>query len=854
MPLLTFRSEVNVSSIFVHPPTPDKEKGGFDVGATNDTSVKSGSKTPSPLGSPGEESKTTTRVVPVLGSSPTTTAKPLHVLPEVRSPPKAMISLAAEKLMVQRKPRRAGMFGFTEMPSSSGSSAASSRAGSRTSSPTRDPSPLPASRGPSSLGNPIPRRSALRTRSETNLPTLAKTSPSRLSQPPQPTSRRKRENGLKLDFTGIIPVANQAEEETRSSVVTSPYPSTLKYKKSGEILKPALKYGGPLAANGTPLEGPRTDCDPSSPAGGVFGSKSCPTTPSCPKYVHFDAQLEHIKLFLQDQKPKVVSRAGSPTAEYTTSEGEEYPFPSTDTEEEREASRVLQIKLPNFPTSHVPGTELYLESLFLDDDRKALRGMLICKNISFQKWVAVRFTTDFWQTTSEVTATFKDSVKGGTYDRFQFVIKLADMLARIEEKTMFLAIRYNTDGREIWDSNGGQNYQVLFEKVAAKQPETVPKRKNTASIQPGMGQAVGGRTSQWSVTGGNADDRLADLRARLSLLTAEDDEANRPIPLSPRADRSFGFKPPRRAPAKTSPTSQPTFSSDSNRSNDLPSAGPALAARYDFGSALKTARKSSPPGQKKDLPDVQTGLLKFGKVNNGHAATEFYTPKLTMPQGTDPTSPSQAFFSPTVSREVKAVPNNPPSMSRPAVPHRFATDSSVATLRTAARGPTIASAIASKQPSPPLVEVTENSPPPLLRRASTDTLPSDSPQSPEEVSLPRWPASEVKPDAMSSHYSSLLEQFCWGGTNLQTPLDPPPKKVHSTSSLDAYFAEARQPAWGAMSASNSPAETPRPMSLTLPPPTGYFQNNSPEEQGESQRYVDMRDGMMRRVSPSSVVC
>jgi hypothetical protein len=371
---------------------------------------------------------------------------------------------------------------------------------------------------------------------------------------------------------------------------------------------------------------------------------------------------------LHDQKPQVVSRAGSPEGHYTTSEGEEYPFPPTD--EEKDEAKVLQIKLPNFPTSHPPDSELYLESLFLDDDRKSLKGLIACKNLSFQKWVAVRFTLDWWQTTSEVTASHKDSVKGGLYDRFQFTVKLSDILQKIEEKTLFLAIRYSTDGREIWDSNGGSNYQVNFEKVSPAPRATAGVRTRTG-IEPGMGKAVGGRTSQWSVNGGNSDDRLADLRAKLSRLTGEDSDSPAFAPATRDRGNSFAYV-PKKFPnglGSASGSPQRSFSAMEGGSSvgDLPVAGPALAARYDFGTALKSTtggrrNSNSPSGiNKVDLPEVRTGLLQFNagagaRTNYGHAASDFYSPRFSPNVHVDtplPAPSSDYFFSPPSSSPAK---------------------------------------------------------------------------------------------------------------------------------------------------------------------------------------------------------
>ena len=663
------RSRAHISSIFVHPPTPERETpppNTAELATTAENSVFS--DTP-PVA-------TTSFVLPdepVASSSRTSTspaslkasAAPIQVLPEVRSPPRRTLALAADSLAVARgRGRRPKLFGFTEISDSS-SSANSSRQGS----PDRDLTPtqhfpvssvkVPPPRASLSdaSGPPLrlPGKMLSRTVSETALPVMAsKTATSPVFQPPRP----KRGNGLKLDFTGIIPVAN--EDGMHMADVTSPYSSRLIRKKSGEILKPALKYAGPLGPNGTPLRQPQAPEAPNAaPADGFsrmrFESKSLPATPSCPKYVHFDTQLERVKLFLHDQKPQVVSRDVSPTAEYTTSEGEEYPFPSTD-DEDGPARKVLQIKLPNFPAAPPPSSELYLESLFLEEDRRALKGIVMVKNLAFHKWVAARFTLDFWQTTSEVSAQHKESVRGGTYDRFTFVIKLHDVLDRITEKTLFVALRYHTENREIWDSNRGQNYQVLFEKADPPSTTLSPKRANS-TIQPGMGKAIGGRTSQWRVTGGGqSDDRLADLRAKLSHLTGGDPSTsppqvspNRNGPLSPRKG-IINF-----AAAFASENSPRKSSS----ALELPYAGPNFASRYDFGSALKNTkdhRKTSPSGGPRrsgspgaDLPDVKTGLISFPsstRASNGHAATEFYSPRFSPNTLPGPAAAGDHLFSP----------------------------------------------------------------------------------------------------------------------------------------------------------------------------------------------------------------
>jgi hypothetical protein len=101
-----------------------------------------------------------------------------------------------------------------------------------------------------------------------------------------------------------------------------------------------------------------------------------------------------------------------------------------------------------------------------------VEGTIRVRNIAFEKWIAVRFTLDEWQTTSEVTARYKESLQNGTFDRFIFSIKLTDVLSRAEDKTLYLAVRYSVPGREIWDNNSGRNYQVQFVRDKALKGNT----------------------------------------------------------------------------------------------------------------------------------------------------------------------------------------------------------------------------------------------------------------------------------------------------------------------------------------------------------------------------------------------
>lgn len=88
-------------------------------------------------------------------------------------------------------------------------------------------------------------------------------------------------------------------------------------------------------------------------------------------------------------------------------------------------------------------------------------------NLAFNKHVVVRFTLDYWKTTSEVVAEYdpeqRTKPREDGYDQFKFSIKLSDQ-ANLETRTLLLCFRYDVNGQQYWDSNDNQNYQVDFIK------------------------------------------------------------------------------------------------------------------------------------------------------------------------------------------------------------------------------------------------------------------------------------------------------------------------------------------------------------------------------------------------------
>ena len=317
-------------------------------------------------------------------------------------------------------------------------------------------------------------------------------------------------------------------------------------KKSGEPLKSSLKV------KRTPTRGSLTVItDPVS-----LNSRSAPATPAH-KGVRFHSQLEQVKLFLAEQKPLAVSRDGSPTD--TSGTDSEFPmFIYARDDDLKDRPLVMhRIDIPIAPPLPEDTRDVAVENIDLVGT--TVEGIVRVRNIAFEKWIAVRFTLDKWQTTSEVTARYKESLPNGTFDRFIFSIKLADVLSRAEEKTLFLAVRFSVAGREIWDNNRGRNYQV---RVVREKPL---KANKEALVEPRE------KSSQ--------ADEIADLRRKLEQVVKH----GRPSGPSETIGGILAQH-SRRRWQSPSPTPSPPLrdATPSFRSEG------SLAARYDFAASLRT--------------------------------------------------------------------------------------------------------------------------------------------------------------------------------------------------------------------------------------------------------------------------
>ncbi|PSR74275.1 hypothetical protein PHLCEN_2v9970, partial [Hermanssonia centrifuga] len=288
-----------------------------------------------------------------------------------------------------------------------------------------------------------------------------------------------------------------------------------------------------ILSNGKPLK-PSLKSSTSSPnvseefAGRLTKHMRVQSAPSTPR-VHFadkDAGLETVRLFNRSGKPASLSKPPGDETE-TETEAESYPFPlfssapsSSSYSSSNSSQLIHEIDATPGATSPIPShnpsayANVHVETVTLPRTRPpTLRGTVLVRNLAFEKRVAVRFTLDDWQTTSEVTckhvvclpglpppfpgsrlvgdmvagiaAGDKDDEGGSsTWDRFSFTIRLEDYESKLAERTLFLVARYlpvnGVDG-EFWDNNNGSNYRIGFRR-SAPSPLSTPLRQPFATV------------------------------------------------------------------------------------------------------------------------------------------------------------------------------------------------------------------------------------------------------------------------------------------------------------------------------------------------------------------------------------
>jgi hypothetical protein len=189
------------------------------------------------------------------------------------------------------------------------------------------------------------------------------------------------------------------------------------------------------------------------------------STPTLSKSVRFGPRRKLVGGFLQVERPLAVAAGSYPVesdngnTKCSFSDDGYFNLSQPPLQE-------WEIIMANFPAEtcerlHLP---VRVEKMILSPDNRELIGTVAVANLAFDKTIVVRFTLDFWRTTSDMLAVFADDAQQDDgYDRFNFAIEVAE-LANLDKKPMFLCVKYCVNDVEYWDNNNNHNFQVEFRK------------------------------------------------------------------------------------------------------------------------------------------------------------------------------------------------------------------------------------------------------------------------------------------------------------------------------------------------------------------------------------------------------
>lgn len=193
---------------------------------------------------------------------------------------------------------------------------------------------------------------------------------------------------------------------------------------------------------------------------------------------HFDnISLERIRYFEQDECPRTVSTIG---CHADNNEVRQY-IPKKNTHHWQRVSITFTNWTPPSIERHHLAPMVLLETivgerLSQDDiedgndpwaDVTKLHGTVRVRNQSYHKQVSIRYTVDHWRSFHCVDAQYTRSISP-LYDAFAFELDISLRLSSDHQATtsaqVDLAVQYCCNGREFWDNNHGQNYQVIEAK------------------------------------------------------------------------------------------------------------------------------------------------------------------------------------------------------------------------------------------------------------------------------------------------------------------------------------------------------------------------------------------------------
>lgn len=152
-------------------------------------------------------------------------------------------------------------------------------------------------------------------------------------------------------------------------------------------------------------------------------------------------------------------------------------------------------------TKYLNGQNVKLHSLTqLGDDSSKITGLVYVKNLSFEKYLEIKFTFNSWRDIHYVTANFNRTINSNV-DEFKFTIDLNSLkyillikrIITMEKNTsscplnVELCCRYDVNNETYYDNNNGKNYHLFmttFKKGGETKENENEKEKILVVVEP----------------------------------------------------------------------------------------------------------------------------------------------------------------------------------------------------------------------------------------------------------------------------------------------------------------------------------------------------------------------------------
>lgn len=141
----------------------------------------------------------------------------------------------------------------------------------------------------------------------------------------------------------------------------------------------------------------------------------------------------------------------------------------------------VQSNIGASPLSHRKLLETHLQLSTVTPRDNTLSGTLLIHNICFEKTVYVRYSTDRWRSSHDVSSSYLNPVNRQV-DLFQFTLVFSEFI--VGRELEFCLCFRTVDGEEFWDNNYGRNYKVMVVEGVSQCREMSVGERRVPSVSP----------------------------------------------------------------------------------------------------------------------------------------------------------------------------------------------------------------------------------------------------------------------------------------------------------------------------------------------------------------------------------